>query len=78
MLLVTSCISRIGAIERIEKDLNFAEKKWFHFLTERSNIEEILQEHISSTNWYLVLSYNLKPADLKQWKIDSLVALSLN
>ena len=31
MLLVTSCISRIGAIERIEKDLNFAEKNGFIF-----------------------------------------------
>ena len=43
----------------------------------RSYLEDLLEEHISPADWYFVPSFDIEPANLRQWKFDSLVAFLL-
>ena len=36
-------------------------------------MEGLLEEHISSNEWYFVPTFNMKPANFSHWKFDSLV-----
>ena len=36
-------------------------------------LEDLLEEHISLTDWYFVPSFDIEPVNLRQWKFDSLV-----
>ena len=76
-LLIAYCISKIGTAEKIEIVFNFDQKHWFDFLTVRSSLEDFLEEHISSIDWYFVPSFDIEPANLWQWKFDSLVVILL-
>ena len=76
-LLITTCISKIGSVETIEIVLNFDKKDWPDFVDEQSYLEDLLEEHISPDNWYFVPSFDIQPANLCQWKFDSLVVFLL-
>ena len=52
---------------------NFDQKNWFDFFTERSFLEDLLGWHISLTDWYFIPSFDIEPANLLQWKFNSLV-----
>ena len=56
-LLITTCISKIGTVETVELVYNFDQKNWFDFFTERSFVEDLLEEHISSNEWHFVPSF---------------------
>ena len=74
-LLITTCISKIGSIESIEVVLNFDQKNWPDFVGERSYLEDLLEEHFSPDDWYFVSSSDTEPANLQQWKFDSLAVI---
>ena len=76
-LLITTCISKIGSVETIKKVLNFDQNDWPYFVDARSYLEDLLEEHISPTDWYFVPSFHIEPANLRQWKFDSLVVFLL-
>ena len=38
-----------------------------------SYLEDFLEEHISLDDWYFVPSFDIEPANLRQWKFDSFV-----
>ena len=75
-LTVSSCVSKTECIETINIVLNFRSKKlaWF---CERSYLEDLLQKHFSSDDWYFVPSFNIKSADNCSWKFAILVDFSL-
>ena len=75
--LIAFCIRKIGTVETIEIVFNFDQTHWFDFLTVRSSPEDFLEEHISSTDCYFVPSFDIEPANLWQWKFDSLVEILL-
>ena len=72
-LLITYCISKIGSVKTIEIVSNFDQKDWLDFEDVRSSIEDLLEEHIWPTDWYFVPSFDIEPANLRQWKLDSFV-----
>ena len=72
-LLITTSISKIGTVKTVELVYNFDQKNWFDFFTERSFVEDLLEELISSNEWYFVPSFNIEPANLSHWKFDLLV-----
>ena len=76
-LLITTCISKNGSVETIEIVLNFDQKDCPDFVDARSYLEDLLEEHISPADWYFVPSFDIEPANLRQWKFDSLVAFLL-
>ena len=76
-LLITTGISKIGSVETIEIVLNFDQKYWPDFVDERSYLEDLLEEHISPDDLNFVPSFDIEPANLQQWKFDSLVVFLL-
>ena len=42
-------------------------------MDERSYLEDLLEEYISPDDWCFVPSFDIEPANLRQWKFDSLV-----
>ena len=75
--LITTCMSKIGSVETIEINLNFDQKDWPDFVDKCSYLEDLLEEHISPDDWYFVPSFDIEPANLRQWKFDSLVVFLL-
>ena len=75
--MFTTCISKIGSVETIEIVLNIDQKDWPNFVDACSYLEDFLEEHISLDDWYFVPSFDIEPANLRQWKSDSLVVFLL-
>ena len=75
--MFTTCISKIGSVETIEIVLNFDQKDWFDFADECSVLADLLEDRISTDDWYFVPSFDIEPANLRQWKFDSLIVLLL-
>ena len=75
--LLGYCISKIGSVKTIKIVLNFDKKHWLDFADVRSSLEDLLEEYISPTDWYFVPSFDIEPANLWQWKFDSLVVFLL-
>ena len=75
--MFTTCISKIGSVETIEIVLNFDQKDWLDFADECSVLEDLLEDRISTDDWYFVPSFDTEPANLRQWKFDSLIVLLL-
>ena len=69
-LLITTCISKLGSAETIEIVLNFDKKDWPHFVDEKSYLEDLLED-------IFLQIIGIQPANLCQWKFDSLVVFLL-
>ena len=63
-LLITTCISKIGTVETVELVYNFDQKNWFDLFAELQFLEDLLEQHITPTEWYFVPSFDIKPADI--------------
>ena len=71
------CINKIGSVKTIKIVLNFDKKDSLDFVDLRSSLEDLLEEHISPSDWYFLPSFDIEAANLWQWKFDSL-AVFLN